>query len=180
MPLPLPDRQDLRQLIARLDAIYGQLIIQRDRVSSLLPDVQYADRNGKLRIYTSLCGNLTSQLEQYMRLRRLVILPYLEELRTKEEEGHDCRSCEGRCDMQHAQHLAEIRDAHISLRELLEHLHPFSLTLPVSALSGTDLLREFRASVLKLEENLAEVLFIEESAMVPLIIELQRKIGAHE
>jgi len=31
-----------------------------------------------------------------------------------------------------------------------------------------------------LEENLAEVLFIEESAMVPLIIELQRKIGAHE
>jgi hypothetical protein len=180
MTLPLPDRQDLRQLLTQLDAIHAQLASRRDRVMAVLPEVQYRDREGKLRIYTSLCANLTAQLGQYMRLRRLVILSYLEELRTRAEEGHDCRQCKGHCDLQHAQHLAEIQDAHASLRELLEHLHPFSLALPATSLAGTELLRDFRAAMLKLEEALGEMLFIEESALVPLIRELQRKIHAHE
>jgi hypothetical protein len=115
-----------------------------------------------------------------MRLRRLVLLPYLAELRRQEEEGHDCRRCEGRCEMQHAQHLADIQDAHSSLRELAEHLHPFHLSLPASALAGTSLLRSFRTAMVKLEEGLNELLFIEETALVPLVEDLQRKIHAHE
>lgn len=180
MTLPLPDRQDLRQLLVQLDALHSQLSALRDRAAAMLPELQYRDRAGKLRIYTSLCTNLITHLGQYMRLRRLVILPYVEELQRQAEEGHDCRRCEGRCDMQHSRHLSEMQDAHSSLRELSEHLHPFNVSLPQNSLAGSDLLREFRASMLKLEEGLNELLFIEESALLPQIIELQRNIHAHE
>ncbi|MBS1614842.1 MAG: hypothetical protein JST06_01845 [Bacteroidetes bacterium] len=180
MPLPLPDCQDLRQLVAHLDGLYVQLSALCERSASLLPEVQYRDHGAKLRIYTSLCANLNTQLGQYMRLRRLVILPYFEELKQKEEEGHDCRSCGGRCEMQHSRHVMDIQEAHASLHELAEHLHPFNLSLPASSLTGTELLRDFRATVIKVEELLTEILFIEESALVPLIKELQRKIWAHE
>lgn len=180
MTLPLPDCQDLRQLIALLDGKYAQLANYCERSGTLLPEVQYRDHDAKLRIYTSLCANLNTQLGQYMRLRRLVILPYFEELKKKEEEGHDCRTCGDRCEMQHARHLADIQEAHMSLHELAEHLHPFNLALPDSSLTGSELLRDFRATVIKVEELLAEILFIEESALVPLIKELQRKIWVHE
>ena len=180
MTLPPPYRQDLQQLLNRLDDMHGQLAVWRDSVTNALPEIQYRDHDGKLRIYTSLCANLATHLGQYMRLRRLVILPYLAELRRQEEEGHDCRRCQGRCDMQHTQHLADIQDAHASLRELAVHLHPFNVSLPESALSGSGLLRDFRAAMMKLEEGLNELLFIEETGLVPLIKDLQRKIHAHE
>jgi len=177
MTFPLPGPQDLQLLSGRLDAICARLATMRDRVAAVLPEVQYCDKDGKLRIYTSLCVNLSAQLGEYLRLRRMHIQPYLEELCAKGKE--DCTG-EGRCLMQHAEPLADIHEAHASLREIVEHLQPLHLQSPASALVGEELLAELRAAMRALETGLNELLLIEESVMVPLMKELQRKIGAHD
>lgn len=164
-----------------MDGKYAKLESLREKIAFTLPEVQYADKEGKLRIYTSLCTNLSAQLGQYMRLRRLVILPYLSDLVSKEEDGHDCRLCGGHCSVQHAAHIADMREAHVGLRELMEHLPQVGIAMPPNGnIPYGNMLRSLRTDMLQMEETLNEVLFVEESAMIPMMIDLQKSIGAHE
>jgi hypothetical protein len=175
-----PVQQDLQQLLLSLDTKYALLEDLLDKIAYALPEVQYLDSEGSLRLYTSLCNNLSAQLGQYMRLRRLVLLPYLKDLLDKEEDGHDCRACGNNCKVQHVAQVANIREAHSELRELLEHLQPVALGLPAGAHEQSPYYRSLRSDMMQKEETLSEVLFIEESALIPMMLELQRNIGAHE
>jgi hypothetical protein len=180
MQYPQPAQQDLQQLLTTLEGKNLQLEALREHVNYELPEVQYQDKDGGLRLYTSLCTNLSSQLCQYMRLRRLILLPYLKDLLDKEEDGHDCKACGGGCQVQHASHTASIREAHAALRELLEHIQPMALSLSVSKLTRPDVYHSLRADMLQMEQCMNEVLFIEETALIPMMEELQRNIGAYE
>lgn len=180
MMYPQPAQPDFQQLLLTLDNKYSQLESLLDKIAYVLPEVQYLDADGSLRLYTSLCNNLSAQLGQYMRLRRLVLLPYLKDLLDKEEDGHDCRACGNNCAVQHAAQLTNIREAHCELRELLEHLQPVAVGLSAGEYEQSPYYRSLRADMLQKEETLNEVLFIEESALLPMMIELQRNIGAHE
>lgn len=180
MPFPYPAQQDLQQLLTTLRDKYSRLEMLLARLDIILPEVQYQDKEGSLRLYTSLCTNLSAQLGQYMRLRRLVLLPYLKDLQDKEEDGHDCRACGGGCRVQHTSHNQTIREAHAELRELLEHLQPVGLSLHARQHHFPDVFRSLREDMIQLEQTLNEVLFIEDSALLPMMEELQRNIGAHE
>jgi len=180
MNFPIPAQQDLQQLLATIEDKYVRLESLREKVSQYLPEVQYEDRDGNLRLYTSLCTNLSAQLGQYMRLRRLVLVPYIKDLFDKEEDGHDCRACGGGCRVQHAAHIANIREAHGELHELLVHLQPVATSLHKGRENHSDVFRGLRVDMMQMEQTLNEVLFIEESALVPMMMILQRNIGAHE
>jgi hypothetical protein len=175
-----PAQQDLQQLLTTLNDKYVQLEKLLNSIAYSLPEVQYFDEHGAIRLYTSLCNNLSAQLAQYMRLRRLVLLPYLNDLLDKEEDGHDCRSCGNNCKVQHSSHVVSITDAHSELRELMEHLRPVTLQLAAGAFEDSPHYRSLREDMARLEELLNEVLFIEESALIPMMLDLQRNIGAHE
>jgi hypothetical protein len=175
-----PAQQDLQQLLVTLNDKYIQLEKLLDGVAYSLPEVQYLDEQGSIRLYTSLCNNLSAQLGQYMRLRRLVLLPYLKDLLDKEEDGHDCRSCGNNCKVQHSAHVTSITEAHSELQELMEHLQPVTLQLNAVAFDDSPHYRSLREDMMHLEEILKEVLFIEASALVPMMLDLQRNIGAHE
>jgi hypothetical protein len=84
MHYPNPDQHDLQPLLSTLDYKYRQLEALWERVNRFLPEVQYQDQDGSLRLYTGFCTRLSTQLAQYMRLRRLVLLPYLKDLQDKE------------------------------------------------------------------------------------------------
>jgi hypothetical protein len=180
MHYPPPTLQDLQQLLNTLDGKYVQLDALRERVNGILSEVQFKEGNGSLKQYASLCTNLSAQLGQYMRLRRFVLLPYLQDLQHKEEEGHDCKSCGSRCRVQHASYIASMREAHAGFRELADHLQPAAVDTCNIAVQPFPEFRSLLAGMMEMERVLNELLFIEESVLVPMIVNLQRNIGAYE
>jgi hypothetical protein len=181
MPLPIPAQQDLQQLLSSLTDKYAMLETIRQRMDGSLPEVQLSVRDGNMRLYTGLCTNLSTILGQYMRLRRLVLLPYLQELQDKEEDGHDCKSCGGGCSLQHTSQVNSMRQAHAEISEILDHLQPAAIKLSVASQNEHhERYQQLRSDMMQLELQLRELLFIEESALIPRILELQQNIGAHE
>ena len=130
-------------------------------------------------IYASQSKKLAEQVGRYIRLRRRSLLPYLNELAEKEDNGHDCRNCATSCTIRHSTQLADIQDAHRQIRETMDQLR--SITPP-----APDELRHqygeamLRKEIAVLDEQLSELLYLEETALIPKITEAQKSIHAHD
>jgi hypothetical protein len=177
--LSAPLTQDLQSLLNRLqDEEYQYIVSLCDRARADILKLKDTDLPDTILTYTDRCENLIGQVSEYMRVRRLVLLPYMLELAEKEEDGHDCRNCSGTCKVGHADHVQRIRNAHDSLRVQLRLLQSSGLPLYSTGLFP-EAYRSLRSAMLLLDIALMEVIFIEESTLIPMLIDLQQKIGAH-
>jgi hypothetical protein len=78
----------------------------------------------------------------------------------------------------HAEQIAGLQERHQGIRQELENLQETGLQLmTISAIS--DVYQQLRADMLNMDAALSDLLFIEESALVPMVLDLQQKIGAH-
>lgn len=127
--------------------------------------------------YAALSQNLIYQIEQYMRLRRFGLIPYIHDLLEKEDSGHDCRDCSSNCDLKHSSQVSAVRDAHEKIKEALSRLQSATIQAD-AALNDSPSYRSLRPIINQLEPTLTELLYIEDSSLIPLIIEAQTAIHA--
>ena len=174
-----PTVEDLQCLLSRLqEEKYQQLDDLSGRIVTSLAEVQAQMTHSALDQYLAESADLASQVTHYLRYRRLVLVPYINDLLNKEDEGHDCRSCSGNCAMGHAEQVAGIKEIHQGIRQKMENLQEAGLQLmTISAIS--EAYQTLRADMISIDGALSELLFIEESALVPMMLDLQRTIGAH-
>jgi hypothetical protein len=174
---PLP--QDFQCLLNRLQEEEYQYISSLcNRVDTAVSDLKQHEEYGRMAAYADRCTSLVTDVRRYMRMRRLVLLPYIQELLDKEDMGHDCRSCGGGCSIRHLGQVNSVRKAHAGIRERLFQVQ--TGPLPVYSLGAfPEACRALRTHMLLLQTALMELLFIEESALIPRMIELQHNIGAH-
>jgi hypothetical protein len=128
--------------------------------------------------YTTLSARLAEQAVTYLSLHRQSLLPYLNDLVRKEEAGHDCRGCSVSCNEQHAAQLTAIRDAHRQLQDTMDQLRPAAASLPGET-KQPDGDKSLRKDIRKLDEYLSELMYLEETAIIPTIVEAQQAIHAH-
>lgn len=129
-------------------------------------------------LYTSISKKLVGQVRQYIRLRRHALLPYIQELLEKEETGHDCRSCSSSCSIRHTAQLIDIKEAHTKIKETLYRLQTVSIA--ISGTSDTDsIYRSLKTGIMQLDTALTESFYLEETSLIPKIMEAQKAIHAH-
>jgi hypothetical protein len=121
---------------------------------------------------------LTKEVSRYLRLRRLILVPYVYDLISKEEDGHDCRDCGGGCSVHHSVQIDHIRTAHRNIGKLISQVRANDLPF-TPGMERHEAYRMLRLAMVLLNNTLTEILFIEESALIPMLTELQQKIGAH-
>jgi len=171
---PLP--QDLQHLLSRLqEEAYQQVSNLYDQAGVYITELE--SQTTGMSAYTEHCARLLREISGYQRLRRLVLLPYIKELLEKEEDGHDCSACGGGCTLSHSSRIREIREAHLGIRNGLTALQAGSIQ--VAHTPYPESYSRLRAAMAQLQEILLGILFIEESALIPMLTELQQKIRAH-
>ncbi len=172
--------RDLKALLSRLqEEEYPYIASLCAKANACISALSEAPGQKDIASYTGVCSRLTVQTEQYMRLRRLVLVPYIHDLVNKEEDGHDCRSCSGNCSVRHADQNRQLKAAHSLIRSLLYQLQAGGIPA-YHPDQNPEALRSLRTTMLLLDAALSEVIFIEESELLPEMIDLQEKIGAHD
>lgn len=168
----------LESLLSYLEqAYYHRLEALCNRAEYHLAELHDGDVHQTASLYTSLSKKLIGQIAQYVRLRRFALVPYINELLEKEDDGHDCRSCSGNCKVRHTAQVESIRDAHNRIKETLYRLQSVTTSiLPGSAQHPP--YRSLRTEMMQLDTTLTELFYLEECSLIPKVLEAQTAIHA--
>lgn len=133
---------------------------------------------GQELLYIQPVHKLVNEASQYLRFSRILLLPYLDELVKKQSENHDCRQCAGSCSVRHTVQIQNIQEAHRKMKQARLELN--HAVWPSYADAGPDAAYlPLREIVLQLETVIGELNQLEESELIPLILEAQKNIHAH-
>lgn len=119
---------------------------------------------------------LLDEIENFLQERRTVQLPYVAELAQKNEEGHNCLHCSGRCDVQHTARMLELIGSNKKMQSTLD----FMSSELTANYEGDELKGSLRwlNNELELAGNLLrEILDTEAEVLVPLISSAQKNIN---
>jgi hypothetical protein len=128
--------------------------------------------------YINLCAKLCDDIQKYIQIRKDIFIPYVMKLAEKKDGGHDCRSCQGGCAMQHDIHLTELRETHSNIKGILHRLQMAALPL-YSQTIYPDAYRVLRNQMALLENSLTELYFVEEAYLIPKVTEAQKNINVN-
>jgi hypothetical protein len=128
--------------------------------------------------YVSLCTKLIEEIENYIKYRKEILLPYIHTLSEKDATGHNCSNCTGSaCKIQHNGQLIELEGSHHQIKDTLYRLQMAVLPL-YSETIYPDAYRILRNQMALLENRLTEMLFFESTYLAPKIVEAQKNINA--
>lgn len=129
--------------------------------------------------YITLCNRLIDEIQQYIKIKKESFIPYVAKLGERDSDGHDCSKCTGNsCNLQHNVQLAELKESHVLIKDILYRLQMVSLPL-YSETIYPDVYRILRNQMALLENNLTELFSLEETYLIPKVIEVQKNINAH-
>ena len=128
--------------------------------------------------YIILCNNLIADIQKYIQTRKVYFIPYIHELHEKDSTKHDCGNCSGKCHMQHDMKLGELKESHKQIKDIVSHLQMMSLPLHAETIYP-DVYKLLRNQMVLLENTLTDLLYLEDSYLLPKLTEAQKNINAH-
>ncbi len=170
---------DLLSLADMLDKDYYDVIISlcQGAINSANKLRDLEDRHPTSQ-YIILCNNLISEILTCIEKRKEYFIPYIHELHEKNKTSHDCGNCSGKCNMLHELKLVELKESDTRVKDILSHLQMMSLPLHAETIYP-DNYRLLRNQMILLENTLSDLLYLEETYLVPKISEAQKSINAH-
>ncbi len=171
--------EELKLLTERLNKSYYNAIIDLCKAAQ-----KYALRLKELEVqqatsqYISLCSSLIEEIQSYINNKIEVLIPYVQSLYEKKEEGHDCKNCTGSggCSMQHELQLNDLKQSQSQLKDILNRIQMVALPL-YSETIYPDVYRLLRNHMALIENTLNELYSVEETRLIPRIIEAQKTIN---
>lgn len=127
--------------------------------------------------YVMLCERVLNETDQYINNRQSVYIPYVLKLSDKVAEDHNCANCSGNCKIEHDSHVLELNATNDLIRQVLSKLKMASLPL-YSETTFPDEFRVLRAHMTLLENHITELVFLENTYLIPKIREAQKSINA--
>ncbi|MEZ5017558.1 MAG: hypothetical protein R2800_10940 [Flavipsychrobacter sp.] len=167
----------LRELINKLDKDYYQVLNSLCENASLHANTMQEEGYSTTSLYVSMAIKLLQQIKDLLTIRTAVIFPYVNELNEKVREGHDCRNCSGNCHAGHNMHLTSLKGTHKNIKEIL-----FRLQMVASPLYANNdypaSYKILRNEVTIIDTILTELFYLEESALIPKVMEAQKQMHA--
>lgn len=108
-------------------------------------------------------------VKKYLEHRTYVLLPYINELAEKQDGGHNCATCSGKCNVQHT---AALLDFNVSLLSIKDALYMLKSVISIYESNGVI------HSLTALTDIVGQVLQLEEDVLQPMIKTAQSHINA--
>lgn len=170
--------EDLISLIDKLNTRYYDVLKGFSVDASVLAVKLNVDQNlPSAALYCSLSLKLLERVNDLVKLRQDVLIPYIKELIVKKEQGHDCRECSRGCHVTHNGHLLTIKDSHKHIKEILFRLQSVALPLYTDNLHSESY-SELRSKMTKIDTLLTELFYLEEASLVSKVLAAQKSIHA--
>jgi hypothetical protein len=154
-----------------------------DNIERLCDTAQkQADKVAKLEMnrsgsqYTTLCHDIIQEAGQHIQNRKDKYIPYIHQLSDKVVTQHDCSFCSGGCKMNHISQPLELKASNETMRKMVNRLQMVSLPLYAETIYP-DEYRILRNQMALLENNLTELFFLENTYLIPKILEAQKNIN---
>lgn len=167
----------LQALINKLDKDYYQVLNSICENASLHAKTMQEEAHSATSLYVSMSLKLLQQIKDLLAIRTSVIFPYVNELNEKVQEGHDCRNCSGNCNAGHNMHLASLKSTHKNIKEIL-----FRLQMVASPLYANNdyppSYKILRNEITIIDTTLTELFYLEESALIPKVMQAQKSMHA--
>ncbi len=146
-----------------------------DCVETLTRQAETKDCNA---LYSSLCRHLVSEIREQMQYREITLIPYLNELEHKQQSGHNCLTCSGKCHVNHTGQLQQLKAAHQHIKEILYRIQQIATPMQQEIKYKKPACRTLINEVSQLDATLTELFYLEEAILIPKIMELQSQINA--
>lgn len=170
---------DLNSLLDRLNRDYYSVIkAMATTALDLIVQLEKETIQQSTVLYVSLCKKLLEQVNDLIVLRTDILLPYALELYDKESQGHDCSSCEGGCSFKHSSQLIGLKESHHKIKEILYRLQMVALPLYTDS-DYPSIYKVLRNEMMLIDTALTELFYLEESSLIPKIMEAQKNIHAY-
>lgn len=183
MSLPIPENaaeHSIESLLQHLEtAYYARIEALCGRAALQLAELRCADNPKTESLYNSLTQKLLGRIEHYLRLRRFGLTPYVRELLQKENTGHDCRSCTDICTGRHSAQIDSLRDSQNQIKEIFFRLHSVATPMYGTEMVQAAVYRALRAEMTQIDTALTELFYLEESSLIPKLLQAQKAIHAH-
>lgn len=167
----------LAQIVERLSSNSYNNLEELCQKATLLADrLEKQEIQSQVTQYTSFCISVLREVQTFVDDRKNRFVPYINSLSDKVENNHDCSSCSGGCKFNHDVHLLELAATAKQMKELLNRLQMATLPLYIDAIYP-DSYRLLRGFMSLLETNLSELLFLENTHLIPKVKEAQTKIN---
>lgn len=168
----------LQSLLGYLDKEYYCSIEQHCRkITYCITEIHDGDTEQSASLYTALSKSLAEKVMDYIQVRRVTLMPYLAELEQKSGSGHDCHTCSVSCIERHSARIRDLQDNHNQIRDLLQLLG--TIVIPAARTEkDPDWERILHREIAALEEQLSELIYLEQTALMPQIEAAQKKINA--
>ncbi len=168
----------LKELIQKLDKdYYATLSAMCNNALQYANSLQEEESHNATSLYVSMSYKLLQQIKDLLTVRNSVVFPYIDELDQKLREGHDCRNCSGKCHVGHNMQLETLKGTHKGIKEILFRLHMVALPL-YSKTDYPDSYKVLRNEITVIDTVLTELFYLEESALIPKVMEVQKSIHA--
>ena len=175
---PVATDEQARRVIQNLEKnFYGPLDIICQRLMDLGMSLKETDEQQHFSVYSSLLLGFVTQVQHICHDRRSVTLPYLTEIAGKAQSGHNCLNCADDCDTEHNTHVSRIENDHYGVRDIFGRLQKIAPPL-FSEEGSNESYRLIRKELAKMNSLVFELLYLEESQLIPVILDTQRKINA--
>jgi len=136
------------------------------------------DKQNLVTVYGNLCLNLLSEIQHLINVRREQTIPYIKELVGKVAQNHDCLNCDSSCKGVGQSLIREIETAHYKIRDIFCRLLKLApLVYSEDVLPPAYIL--VRKEMAALNILIFELFYLEETSLIPSILEAKRKINAH-
>jgi len=171
--------EELHSLLNYLDGEYFERLQKHsEKVMAYITQLHGGDVHQTTSLYTNYSKKLVEEIAQYIRMCRVILGPYLLELLEKEDSGHDCRACSSSCTIRHTAQIDALQKAHSKIKETLNLIksvvHPAE-HVSMNAESFGNLSKEIK----QLDVCLRELFYLEETELIPKVLEVQKAIHAH-
>lgn len=168
----------LADLVHKLEGDYYDVLAglcnnAYDHAISLDDNGQHSETS----LYVSMATKMLNEIKSLIVFRRNVMIPYIDDLDHKVDEGHDCGNCSGNCGAKHEIHMSELKNSHKKIKELLFRLQMVAVPL-YSTVKYPEEYKILRNEVTLIDTILTELFYLEESALVPKVLNAQKTINA--
>lgn len=177
--LPIPDPSSLDNVVKHFKLHYYDVLTRSyAKASELLRKLQAADTHQVLLSFSMLCEDTLSKVQEYVQYFTGQVIPYVNELNEKARNGHNCEHCSGGCDMGHKALLMQMYQSHQDLQRSVFDLQMAALPL-YSNLEYPEVYKSLRSDLHVMYATLHDLIYLEESLLIPKLLESQKKINAH-
>ena len=168
----------LQTLAKKLDKdYYSMLEALCLNVSGLSTQLLQDEKHASTSLYISLSTKLIEQVNDLIKLRKEVVIPYIDDLSVKKDEGHDCSNCVGGCHIEHTAQIQNLKGSHKKIKEILFRLQSVALPLYTEA-DYPAMYKVLRNEMLQIDTALTELFYLEEAHLIPRVLEAQKAIHA--